>query len=48
MIERSQSGDTNAWIKLNDKYLKTTYREEKGEIIVISVVKKKTLPKEKP
>ena len=45
-IEKSEYGDINAWIRVSDQYLRTTYREEQDAIVVISVVKKKSLPKE--
>jgi CRISPR/Cas system CSM-associated protein Csm5 (group 7 of RAMP superfamily) len=45
-IEKSELGDMNAWIRVSDQYLRTTYREEQDTIVVISVVKKRALPKE--
>lgn len=46
-IEKTEYGDINVWVKLSaDQYLRTTYREEQDAIVIISVVKKKTMPKE--
>lgn len=45
-IEKSEYGDINVWIKIDDRFLRTTYREDQDAITVISVVKKKSLPKE--
>ena len=42
----SEYGETNAWIPLAEQFLRVTYKVEVDGIIVISVVKKKTLPKE--
>lgn len=42
-IEKSEYGETNAWLKLSEKYLRTTYKEEQGAIVVITVVKKRTM-----
>jgi hypothetical protein len=40
-FEPTLEGRLNAWLKLSDKYLRVTYREVSGKIMVISAVKKK-------
>jgi hypothetical protein len=40
-VESTLEGRLNAWLKLSDKYLRVTYKEILGKVIVISAVKKK-------
>ncbi len=46
LVKKAELGEVNAWIKLSDQFLRTTYREEADKIIVISAVLKKNLPEE--
>ncbi len=40
-IEPSSEGRLNVWIKVAEKYLRVTYKEESDRILVITAVKKK-------
>jgi hypothetical protein len=39
-LEPSVEGRLNAWMKVNEKFLRVTYREERDKILVITAVKK--------
>ena len=40
-LSPSLEGKQNAWIKVPEKYLRVTYKEEADRILVITAVKKK-------
>jgi hypothetical protein len=40
-LEPSDESRFNAWKKILEKYLKVSYKQEKGQILVITAVKKK-------
>ncbi len=40
-LEPSFEGRFNAWIKISDKFLRVTYKEEADRFLVITAVKKK-------
>jgi hypothetical protein len=40
-LTSSIEGRMNAWVKLPDRFLRVTYKEENGELAVITAVKKK-------
>ncbi len=39
-LESSMEGKPNAWMKLSDRFLRVTYKEEPNNLLVISTVKK--------
>lgn len=39
-LEPSVENRLNAWIKIYDKFLRVTYREESDRVLIISAVKK--------
>jgi hypothetical protein len=40
-IEPSSEGKLNAWKKVSEKYLRVTFKEEAGKVLIITAVKKK-------
>ncbi len=40
-IEPSPEGKLNAWKKVSEKYLRVTFKEDAGKVLVITAVKKK-------
>lgn len=40
-LEPSEEHKLNAWIKISDKFLRVTYKEEGDKFIIITAVKKK-------
>lgn len=45
ITEKSSEGKINVWIKLSDRFLRTTYKELEDKILIITAVKKKKIPK---
>ncbi|MSP41201.1 MAG: hypothetical protein EXR70_22170 [Deltaproteobacteria bacterium] len=42
-VEQSMDGRINAYKSLGDRLLKATYIEEKGDIVVITVIEKESV-----
>lgn len=40
-IEPSPEGKLNVWKKVSEKYLRVTFKEDAGKVLVITAVKKK-------
>jgi len=40
-IEPSSEGKLNAWKRVSGKYLRVTFKEEAGKVLIITAVKKK-------
>lgn len=40
-IEPSSEGKLNAWKRVSEKYLRVTFKEKAGKVLIITAVKKK-------
>ncbi len=40
-IEPSSEGKLNAWKRVSEKYLRVTFKEKTGKVLIITAVKKK-------